>query len=377
MKSFFIIWCIFFYSCAGHHAAFDETSTQTNPIKIHEKTKEWEEMQLPTGFSASAVTFGADGEIVLIGSDIRISKDNCTTWKIFKEGKGFNRCTSDGGKSFNDDCGTKSQKAKKLTMDDVVYNGDVRNPTMTNNGRLYFSTFYEHHGALWSISLKHPEENWFGLHFTAESSDSSEMQYWTTDNFIPLKNNIFVSASSTQDDNFRWLTTENEGQTWQRARFDLKSDKVFTDTKTGLRIAENQIERTSDGGLSWRIVQSPKIPESTFYDYFLDDKSGFVCGEKGMLAKTDDAGNTWTKIDLGITENLYVVQSLDENYAWVAGGMGYIFETADGGKLWKEVNLGFEKNIYAGLYDNSMKIDISRRTVWILHEGKVFRRVVK
>ncbi len=337
----------------------------------------WEIMMLPDKFEPSAVTFGEKGEIVLIGNDLRISKDNGKTWKIITQGKGYNRCTLDGGKTFDKDCGTASKNPQTIKFNgDVNYMGDIRSPILTPDGRLYLSTFYEHHGALWSISLENPKELWFGLHFTY-SDMPEDMKYWTTDTFITLKNKVFVSANSSEDDNYRWLTTDNKGKTWHRAGFNTDSDRLFIDADNGLRMIENQIEKTTDGGRNWRILQTPKTPENTFFETFVDDKTGFACGEKGLLTLTKDGGISWRTIDLGIEETLYVVTALDDKNAWVAGGMGYVFETSDGGETWQTVDLGFEKDIYSNLYEDNFKIDKSRRTVWIIKDGKVYRKTVK
>jgi hypothetical protein len=344
---------------------------------VTDKSKEWELMSLPDNFYPSTVTFGEKGEIVLIGNDIRFSKDNGETWKIISEGKGYDRCTLDGGQTFDKDCDTVSEKPQKIKIDgDINYNGNAGSPILTPDGRLYLSVFYEHHGALWSISLENPKELWFGLHFTYDDMPE-DAKYWTTDTFITLKNKVFVSAHSTEDDDYNWLTTDNKGKTWHRTGFNLNSDRFFVDGDNGLRIVENQIEKTTDGGRNWQIVQSPKTPENTFSDAFVDDKNGFVSGDKGLLAVTKDGGITWRKIDLGIEDTFYIAVALDEKNAWVAGEKGLIFETSDSGETWQNVDLGFEKNIYSSFYGEELKIDKFHRTVWIIKDGKIYRKTVK
>ncbi len=363
-------------NCQPQNSANSANSALTTSDKPIKPNKDWEEMPLPEGFDPTSVAFGENGEIVLIGSDIRISKDNGNSWKIITEGNGYDRCTKDGGISFDKDCETKKDKPKKIKFDgDVNYSGDVRSPVLTSDGRLYISTFYEHQGALWSIPIENPQEFWFGLHFTYDG-EPNEMKYWTTDHFIVLKNKIFVSANSSEDTNYNWLTTDNHGKTWHQAKFNLSADKYFVDSNNGLKINENQIEKTTNGGISWQILQSPKTPEATFSDSFIDDKTGFACGENGLLAITKDGGNSWHKIDLDIKETFYVVIALDEKNAWVGGEKGYIFETTDGGETWQNIDLGFEKNMYSTFYGEEIKIDKFHRTVWVIKDGKVFRKTV-
>ena len=341
------------------------------------KSVGWQEMKLPENFSPSSVAFGERGEIALIGNDIRVSKDNEATWKIITQGKGYDRCSVDGGKTFDKKCDEYNKNPSTIEFNGKVnYNGDIGSPIIASDGRLYLSTFYEHHGALWSIPLENPKEMWFGLHFTYEG-DSTDMKYWTTDTFITIKDKVFVSANSSSDDGFKWLTTDNKGKTWHQKKFNLSSDSLFIDKNNGIRITENQFEKTTDGKQTWQILQSPKTPDSTFSNTFVDDKTGFACGENGLLAITNDGGNSWHNIDLGIKETFYVVAALDDRNAWVAGGEGYIFETTDGGKTWQMVDLGFKRDIYSTFYGEEIKVDKFHRSVWIIKDEKVYRKTTK
>jgi Photosynthesis system II assembly factor YCF48 len=339
---------------------------------VQSKADGWEIMELPDEFYPSMVAFDDKGGIVLMGSHIRISQDNGKTWKIITEGKGFDQCSSDGGKTVESDCDTQSKKPKKLEVKDI---GDVYNAIVTDDGFLFLTSFYEHHGALWAIPLGNPKKLWFGLHFTYDG-DPEDMKYWTTDFFIKLKNTVFVSAAGKAESGEFWLTTDDKGKSWHPAKFNSLSDRFFVDSKNGLRTVKNQIEQTSDGGKSWQILQTPKTPEDEFSSTFVDDKTGFAAGENGLLAMTKDGGDTWKKFDLGIKETLYGVAALDENNAWAVGTNGLVFETSDGGKTWRCVDLGLEKEVYSTLYENSIKVDKLHRTVWIIKEQKVFRKTV-
>src|SRR5262245_11228971 len=80
---------------SSNESAAQKPAAETEKLGPPQKDSGWQEMQLPDEFSISRVTFGQNGEIVMIGSDIRISKDDGKTWKIITEGKGFDRCTLD------------------------------------------------------------------------------------------------------------------------------------------------------------------------------------------------------------------------------------------------------------------------------------------
>ena|SRR5260221_60408 len=145
---------------------------QISPVKTRDLTEvvissdDWKTMSQPEGFEPASVVFGENGEIVVIGNSLRISRDSGETWTTIKQGNGFDRSTIDGGKSFYKGNGAGNGVGKIKFDGDVNYNGDIRNPVLTSDGRLYFYAFYEHHGALWSIPIDHPQEMWYGIHFT-------------------------------------------------------------------------------------------------------------------------------------------------------------------------------------------------------------------
>lgn len=364
----------FYFTYHSRQTVSEKAASPTASNEEKEPIKDWEEMPLPEGFYASSAAFGENGEIVLIGSDIRISKDNGNTWKVITEGRGFDRCTKDGGKTFDKDC--RTQNPTKLTINEI---GNVENAELDNNGRLYLTTYYEHHGALWSVPTEDLNELWFGLHFISENGEANDIKYWTTGSFIRLRNKIFVSAASSKDDNYNWITTVDRGKTWHKAKFNLTSDRFFIDTNNGLQISKGVIKQTIDSGKSWKIIDLPKMPYSPVYFsyYFIDDKTGFAAGDKGLIAATKDGGMTWKHFDSGTKETFWGVIALDEKNAWAVGEKGLIFETADGGETWQNIDLGFSKDYYSTLYDNSIKIDRFHRSVWIIKDGKIFRKTVK
>jgi hypothetical protein len=336
----------------------------------------WELMPLPDEFKPSTVAFGEKGEIVLIGNDIRYSKDNGETWKIITGGKGFTRCTKDGGKTFDKDCDTNGKKPGKIRFDDHVDSLGVSGSALTSDGRLYLFAAYDHSNVLWSIPLENPKQFWQGLYFREENIVPNDLTYTATGTFITLKDRIFVSAESSDDDNYNWLTTDNKGKTWHRARFNLASDRYFADGENGLRFVGKRLEKTVDGGRSWQILQSPKTPDAAYSNTFLDDKTGFACGKAGLFATTKDGGRTWRTIDLGIKKDLYAAAALDEKNVWAAGDKGFVFETADGGETWQTVDLEFKGGFYATFLEDDIKIDKLRRTVWIIKGGKIYRKKI-
>jgi len=69
--------------------------------------------------------------------------------------------------------------------------------------------------------------------------------------------------------------------------------------------------------------------------YFVDSKHGWVAGDSGFLAYTDDGGASWIERRLGGGHSINDISFVNkDNGVSLAGGS--IFETSDGGHSWRE-----------------------------------------
>lgn len=94
------------------------------------------------------------------------------------------------------------------------------------------------------------------------------------------------------------------------------------------------VVRTSDGGRSWQ--RQLVDPNSWFYDvFFLDDRTGWVCGYEGLVLKTTDAGSTWKRQRTAVRSPLIQIQFIDKERGWAMGEDGRILRTTDGGTQWE------------------------------------------
>lgn len=72
--------------------------------------------------------------------------------------------------------------------------------------------------------------------------------------------------------------------------------------------------------------------------YFTSAERGFIAGDNGYLASTNDGGRNWAKYDLKTTENINEIYFRnDENGYLVAGRKMFI--TKDAGRTWQETVL--------------------------------------
>ena len=77
--------------------------------------------------------------------------------------------------------------------------------------------------------------------------------------------------------------------------------------------------------------------------HFVNEKTGWVVGEEGLISKTTDGGTTWVNQNSGTEAQLKSVFFIDENNGW-AVGQHYsdkaIYKTTDGGINWRELSTG-------------------------------------
>jgi hypothetical protein len=75
---------------------------------------------------------------------------------------------------------------------------------------------------------------------------------------------------------------------------------------------------------------------------FLNRNVGYIVGEKGLILKTEDGGNTWLRQKSSTDKHLlHGISFIDENIGWVVGEMddgvkrgGVLLHTTNGGAKW-------------------------------------------
>jgi eukaryotic-like serine/threonine-protein kinase len=98
------------------------------------------------------------------------------------------------------------------------------------------------------------------------------------------------------------------------------------------------IIKTTDGGYSWSTIGDSSGNE--YYDVkFISPEKGFIVGEKGLIITTNDGGNTWQKISSDTVNSLFKIFFRKNNYSgFIVGAHGTILKTNDGGINWLPVN---------------------------------------
>jgi len=95
-----------------------------------------------------------------------------------------------------------------------------------------------------------------------------------------------------------------------------------------------RIERTDDGGLSWRVQRNERESEALNGVFFFDDRRGWVVGGNGLALRTTNGGETWAQTNIGRVEDLWAVGFSSSERGWIIGENGLILATTDGGNTW-------------------------------------------
>ena len=146
---------------------------------------------------------------------------------------------------------------------------------------------------------------------------------------------LFVGICAIQAQEWGYVNTlQNE---WLRKIWTQGLDTVYIVGENGL------IARSTDQGETWTKQYFPtrtSLNDIIFIDYF----TGFAVGEQATILKTTDAGETWKQvpIDFNLTINAIAATGLDN--IWAAGDSSLILHSTDAGETWKQENILPENN---------------------------------
>ena len=155
--------------------------------------------------------------------------------------------------------------------------------------------------------------------------------------------------------------TTNGGNDWEPLdnEFNFHFEKVyFADENNGYILGNNFFLKSNDGGVSWSFKQPTDHILQTMF--FINEDTGWIAGNEGVILKTTDAGSTWiyqqmNGTDYGTLTSLFFI---DENTGWASGiGLdvngGVILKTTNGGINWNLQHSGYNRFIYSVFFNNS------------------------
>lgn len=99
--------------------------------------------------------------------------------------------------------------------------------------------------------------------------------------------------------------------------------------------------------------------------YFTSSERGWIGGDSGYLAVTNDGGKSWERQPLNGTDNINEIYFRNDDNGYILAGKR-IYLTKDGGKIWRE-NIIVNKNDYKNLIPEFLSIRFSdKKRGWIV-----------
>src|SRR5262249_15175819 len=93
------------------------------------------------------------------------------------------------------------------------------------------------------------------------------------------------------------------------------------------------LARSDDGGQTWKKLNAPTRRNLTRLA-FLDGKVGWGVGHEGIVYKTENGGNSWTEQKSGTKNALFDVSVTSPQSVWPIAAQSSVLHTSDGGNTW-------------------------------------------
>jgi photosystem II stability/assembly factor-like uncharacterized protein len=138
---------------------------------------------------------------------------------------------------------------------------------------------------------------------------------------------------------FDLFKTTNGGDDWSHIYFFMSPGCFhFINENTGFFTTNDiglTVYKTINGGLDWTEIASGTYELEPTCIRFYDEMNGLICEEN--LIKTSDGGLNWQVINLGVGHEVNTIQYLDENIVFITGKNyqgTFIYKSYDGGNEW-------------------------------------------
>lgn len=134
------------------------------------------------------------------------------------------------------------------------------------------------------------------------------------------------------------------------------------------------IARSDDAGKTWTIAHAggsglSQIDPTISGLVIRADGTGFATGQSGFLMKTTDSGKTWTKLPAPTKANLFEVTSTPDGMV-LATGMRDMVLSTDNGQTWSHVNA---LDIRIGWYRSVTPTPDQKTLLVVGHSGRLLR----
>lgn len=147
-----------------------------------------------------------------------------------------------------------------------------------------------------------------------------------------------------------WKTT-NRGYNWVISSLirDVKVNSAeFIDEQTGYACGDaGYLLKTTNSGINWSVTLNGTRDLTSIE--FVDNYTGYVCGSSGSIIKTTNSGINWISQQSNSNKNLNDVYFSGMQTGFIAADSGYILRTGNGGENWN-VDFPYNSKNYKTIY---------------------------
>lgn len=174
----------------------------------------------------------------------------------------------------------------------------------------------------------------------------------------PLVKVVNTGESYVAVGNRGHILVSADAENWLQAKTPVDSlltSVTFTDTKNGWAVGHDSvILHTADGGATWLLQNfQPDLNKPLFDVLFIDASRGFAVGAYGLFLSTTDGGVTWSQVAANpVTEDerhLNALTKLGDGSLMVIGEAGLIGLSNDAGDTWMRLESPYESSLFCVL----------------------------
>lgn len=190
----------------------------------------------------------------------------------------------------------------------------------------------------WILRSEDGGQTWSEVHF--DTKDSAPL----LDIAGPFKGKLYAIGAFNQ-----FFVSTDLGRTWDQRKLDMKELKD-EDKKNKSKSGNGSSKNTSNPFAAFANGGGIRaMAQLHYYDMAMaTDGTLFMVGERGLVARSRDGGQTWVKLEQFYDGSFYGVIAMPNNRVLVYGMRGHAFVTFNGGKAWNRSSIPGSHSLFAG-----------------------------
>lgn len=152
------------------------------------------------------------------------------------------------------------------------------------------------------------------------------------------------------------ILISDDGARWQQVPSPFNgmlSRLRFTDEQNGWALGyDGAILNTADGGKTWTLRHYDPKGRAVYDLLFVDAQRGMAVGAYGSFFDTTDGGRTWTRREFDLADldmHLNTLLKLGDGSLFLAGERGLMARSADAGATWQVLDFPYAGSIFGAI----------------------------